>query len=146
MASKVTLLLMVVMLAAVTSFAGEEKESAPEQMTLEGKLVCLGCDLKSNEGARSSCSEFGHTHAIKSADGKYIGFLPNKFSKDLLKGEKYHNADLSVNGAFHATANLMDVHSFQVGGGGNELVRSLQGHGRLHGQEVNSERSDQYAD
>lgn len=87
-----------------------------EHATIKGTLVCLGCSLKKAEGANAACSVFGHTHALKTEDGKYVSFLQNKFSKDLLNGEKYHNKTVEVHGVYFASANLLDVENFTADG------------------------------
>lgn len=107
--------------AASSGMAGDDKKhrhgtKANSPKTFEGTLVCLGCSLGKEEGAHSECKVFGHDHALKIGDGKYISFLPNKFSKDLISGEKYHNAQVSVTGTFFAKANTLDVESFKVEG------------------------------
>ena len=91
-------------------------EKAGKHVDFEGKLVCLGCDLKSSEDARAACSVYGHKHALKTDDGKYITFLENQYSEDLIKGEKYQNKDIKVHGVYHASANQLDVESFEVDG------------------------------
>jgi len=109
-----TVLLIFVGSAAI---AGEEKAAAKaEEMTSEGKLVCLGCDLKNAEGARAECSVYGHKHALKTSDGRYINLLENKYSADLMTKEKYAGKDIKVQGVYYANANQLDVKSFSVGG------------------------------
>ena len=68
------------------------EEGAVKHVDVEGQLVCLGCSLKKAEGANSECSVFGHKHALKTKDGAYLSLLENKFSADLVKGEKYHKS------------------------------------------------------
>lgn len=110
-----TLLLLAV--AGLTSVAtAGESAPAAKHATFEGKLVCLGCDLKTADGARAACKTFGHDHALKTKDGKYITFLPNQYSKPLIEGEKYHNQEVSVHGIFHAKANTLDVETFTASG------------------------------
>lgn len=87
-----------------------------KEANFEGKLVCMGCDLKKADGASADCSAYGHKHAVKTTDGHYINFLENKHSKDLVHGEKYHNKDVKVNGVFYANANQLEVKSFEVDG------------------------------
>jgi hypothetical protein len=114
---KVTLLLsmMTLLAVALTATAGEVTgEQKPIKASFEGKLVCAGCDLKEAEGARAACSVYGHHHVLKKADGTYISFLENDYSKDLIAGEKYHNKDISVSGIYYANANLLDVETFTV--------------------------------
>ena len=95
--------------------AKAEQKAAPH-VTLQGKLVCLGCDLKTAQGARAACSAYGHKHALKTRDGKYINFLANQYSEDLISGEKYHNKDVELHGIMFADANMLDVESFTVDG------------------------------
>ena len=76
----------------------------------------MGCDLKKAEGANAACSVYGHEHALKKADGSYISLLENDYSKDLIKGEKYHNMDVTLTGVYHKSANVLDVQTFTVDG------------------------------
>ena len=91
-------------------------EKKVDQETFTGTLVCLGCDFKKAEGARAACTAYGHKHALKTKDGQYFSFLENDYSVDLIKGEKYHNKKLTVQGVQFAAANLIDVKSFEVEG------------------------------
>jgi len=118
MLRKISLVLMLMLfVTSIPLMAGEEKtKPAGEKATMEGTLVCLGCTLKKTEGARAACTEFGHTHTLKTADGKFVNFLENKYADDLLKGEKYHNKEIKVSGIYHASANVFDVESFTVEG------------------------------
>lgn len=110
------------MATSAVLFAGDdteaEKTTKVETATpgeYSGTLVCLGCSLKS-EGAKAQCSDFGHTHALKTDDGKYLTFLPNKFSSDLLAGEEFHNKAVAVHGVYYANANQLDVETYSVDG------------------------------
>lgn len=89
---------------------------SPQEVTLQGQLVCLGCSLKA-DGAKAACSEFGHSHSLKTADGQYVSFLHNQFSKGLVAGEKAHNKQVEVTGTYFANANMLDVKSYTVDGG-----------------------------
>ena len=87
----------ILLLVASLAVAGEKKaEMKAENATFEGKLVCLGCDLKKAEGARAECSVYEHKHTLKTSDGKYVNLLENKYSADLLKGEKYSGKDIKM--------------------------------------------------
>ena len=95
---------------------GEMKSGMKDQnVTFEGKLVCIGCDLKKAEGARAECSAYGHKHTLKTSDGRYINLLENKYSADLMSNEKYAGKDIKVQGVYYASANQLDVQSFTVG-------------------------------
>ncbi len=123
---KVTLLLSLFVILAISApvFAcGEEKAtttsaSAPkvENASFEGTLVCMGCDLKKSEGARSACKTTGCTHAIKTSDGQYINLLENEYSSELIKGGDFHNKPIKANGVYFANANQLDVKSFTIDG------------------------------
>ncbi len=131
MLKRIALLVIAVGMAlAVFVIAGEKKDAAAEKeasadkdalmhaehTSFDGTLVCLGCSLKKAEGARSACKEFGHTHALMTSDGKYVSFLENKFSSDLVKGDKYHEKEISAHGIFYASANVLDVETFEIDG------------------------------
>ncbi len=98
--------------------AGEtaKAKSNGEQAEFSGKVVCVSCTLKKSEGARAECSTYGHQHALKTADGKFINFLVNRYSADLISGEKYHNKDVKVHGVYYANANQLDVETIKSDG------------------------------
>ena len=102
---------------AVTAYAGDKPvEQKTKHATFEGKLVCLGCDLKEAEGARAACSVYGHRHMLKTKDGQYVNFLENKYSKDLIKGEKHRGQSIQVEGTYYPDAHTIDVETFTVDG------------------------------
>ena len=108
---------MVVLLASAVVIADSKNKAdskTGEYKTFSGTLVCQGCDLKKNEGARAACNVYGHKHALKTDDGKYINFLENKFSEDLVNGEKYQNRKIKINGNYYASANMIDIDNFTV--------------------------------
>lgn len=118
------IIMAVLALFAIGSFviAGEEagkvemKVMKGEPADFSGTLVCMGCSLKKSEAANSACKEYGHRHAIMTDDGKYINLLENKFSEDLISGEKYGMKKVTAHGVYHASANQLDVESFSVEG------------------------------
>ncbi len=112
-----TLVAAALLIIGASAYAGDkEAESKPKQASFEGKLVCLGCDLKKTEGARAACSVYGHDHVLKTKDSTYISFLENDYSKDLISGEKYHDKEIQVTGVYHDRANMLDVETFTVDG------------------------------
>jgi len=100
----------------VETKASTDKMMKAEHVDLEGTLVCLGCSLKKAEGARASCKTTGHKHALQTADGKYVNFLENQYSADLIGGGKYHNKKMQVHGMYYASADMLDVEAFTVDG------------------------------
>jgi len=104
-------------LTGMSLMAGTEKAPPKgKHVSLKGKLVCLGCDLKSTQGARAACPVYGHKHVLKTGDGQYINFLENRYSEDLIKGEKYHGKSIQVEGVYYPEALTLDVETFTVGG------------------------------
>jgi hypothetical protein len=123
---KKSMLLVALLLTPVATLAAAGDQTTPatvqiknleqgEHASFEGTLVCLGCSLKS-EGARSQCSEFGHTHALVTEEGKYVNLLPNKYSADLLKGGAFHNKEVAMEGVYFVSANQLDVETYSVEG------------------------------
>jgi len=92
------------------------KASKVDNASFEGTLVCMGCDLKKTEGARSACKTTGCSHAIKTSDGSYINLMNNEYSADLIKGGDYHNKPIKAEGVYFAKANMLDIKSFTIDG------------------------------
>lgn len=90
--------------------------AAPQQVTLKGVIACSHCTLKA-EGARTSCSEFGCSYALKTEDGRLVSLMQNKFSADLISSEKNHNKPVEIAGTYFANANMLDVKSYTLDGG-----------------------------
>jgi len=119
--STLMLVLAVFMAGAVLVVAGTQKPATTgknkvENATFKGTLVCLGCELSKAEGAHAACSVYGHRHVLKTADGKYISFLENKFSEELIKGKQYHGKTVEVHGTYYPQANVFDLETFTVDG------------------------------
>jgi len=112
-----SLIMAALLVLAITAYAVDDPvEQKDKHASFEGKLVCLGCDLKKAEGARAACSIYGHDHVLKTKDSTYISFLENDYSKDLISGEKYHDKEIQVTGVYHDKANMLDVETFTVDG------------------------------
>jgi len=92
----------------------DQVQAEGEHSTFKGKLVCLACTLKDEDGARAECRNFGHTHALRTSDGKFISFLENKYSEDLFKGEKYRDIEISASGVYYPEGNMLDVQSYTI--------------------------------
>jgi hypothetical protein len=115
-------MLMIVALVAAAAMAQDKPvqpkpgaEPQGKEVTMTGQLMCSACAL-SAEGARMDCKEHGCLMTLKTADGKFISFLPNKYSDPLLKGTMVGKT-MTITGKYFAGANLLDVESFQVEGG-----------------------------
>ncbi len=89
---------------------------SPSKVTMAGTLTCSSCSLKA-EGAHAACSDHGCTTALKTADGRYISLMQNKFSKNLLSNKDMKNKSIQISGTYFANANMLDVQSYSVDGG-----------------------------
>jgi hypothetical protein len=95
--------------------AAEQGMMKGVEKSFTGTLVCEACDLKASMGARSACKVYGHNHALKIGEGRYVNFLENKYSIDLIKGEQFANQEITVTGIYYPTANILDIESVQAG-------------------------------
>lgn len=101
-------------LGALTISNIEQAQAEGKHSTFKGRLVCLACTLKDEDGARAECRNFGHTHALRTSDGKFISFLENKYSEELFKGEKYRDKEISASGVYYPEGNMLDVQSYTI--------------------------------
>ena len=118
MTRKISLLALIAVFSLAGALTAGDQEATKantgEHITVSGTLTCTACDLKKTEGARAECKSFGHTHALKTTDGKHIAFLENRFAADLIKGEKYQDKKVEIHGVYFANANVLDVEAFSV--------------------------------
>lgn len=102
-------------------FAGDP---APEVVVV-GTNYCLGCTLKSEQGAHAQCSIYGHRHGLlvesaKAGDkslelkGQTLHYLDNDPSAPLAKGEGTHGQKVEVHGKLYAEEHLLDVSTFKA--------------------------------
>jgi hypothetical protein len=82
--------------------------------TFEGVLVCSASDAGEKGGIDGGCSIYGHRHALRTADGRFINFLENKNSEGLINGGEYHNKAMRIHGLYYSDTNLLDVDGFEV--------------------------------
>lgn len=108
-----------------TLYAGEVLAEDKAEAVVVGTNYCLGCTLKSEEGAHAQCSIYGHRHGLRvetaTVGGESVGlagetlhYLDNEHSAPLVQGEGTHGARVEVHGRLFQKANLIDVSSFEV--------------------------------
>ncbi|MBI2844662.1 MAG: hypothetical protein HYX78_14810 [Armatimonadetes bacterium] len=95
--------------AAVAAALNAADSNKPKDVTLTGTLICMGCELKTQYGAKAQCNVYGHDHALKAADGKIYTFLPNDNSKDLIAGKADKSAKITVTGTLFPGSQIVDV-------------------------------------
>jgi hypothetical protein len=89
---------------------------SPATVTMTGTLACSTCALKA-EGANAACSEHGCTTALRTADGRFVTLMPNKYSENLLANRKLSSKPIEITGTYFANANMLDVQSYSIDGG-----------------------------
>ena len=91
-----------------------KKSQAKRDITLEGKAVCIGCQLKKAEGAHSACKIYGHKHGLMDKEGRLYTFVENDRSVQLIKGEGVHGKRIKVKGDLFPQAQYIDLKSYEV--------------------------------
>jgi hypothetical protein len=81
--------------------------------TITGKLVCISCALKKDEGAITDCKTFSCNYGLKTEDGKLWSVLKTAQSKKLLL-EKNAGKTVEVSGKKYETAQYIEVKSFKI--------------------------------
>jgi len=100
-----------------------------DEVVITGKVICLGCHLKKERGAKAQCSIYGHTNAIvlekvidhqgkklNELNGKIYEFLRNDQSDKLIKDYSYVGKTIIVIGKIYPEANIIEVNFFKQKG------------------------------
>lgn len=99
-------------------FCGKGKLAFAQEVsqteTIKGKVICLGCHLKKEKGAKAQCSLYGHINAIKTEDGKIWSILENDQSKELINNHDYAGKDVEIKGRKITEAQVIEVESFKI--------------------------------
>ena len=108
------ILILGLLVTSSASFGFAEGEIGEGYETIQGKVICLGCTLKSEKGAKAQCSLYGHTNAIRTVDGKIWSILENDQSTDLVKNHDYAGKDVEISGKKFVDAQTIEVGSFKA--------------------------------
>ncbi len=102
---------------AIAAFAGDKSSDSGKKLrTYKGTWTCLACDLKKLNDDNAQCEVFGHKHALRLADGKYVNFLENDHSVELIKGGGRHQTQIEVTGYFDSNSRTLDVVKYEIDG------------------------------
>ena len=97
----------------------------PPEAVITGENICLGCTLKTEQGAGAQCSIFGHRHSLRVTSAKVGGkdmpemngwvlhYLETKESKELIRD--HHNETVTVVGVVYADERVLEVGSIKLG-------------------------------
>jgi hypothetical protein len=109
-------LLAVVAAALMLTTAASAGNTQRHQRTLSGTYVCLTCEMEKIEGARCQCDVYGHHYCLRLDDGRYVSFLPNDHSMDLIKGGGRKDFRMKVTGLYNPQSRSIDVQSYEIDG------------------------------
>ncbi len=94
-------------------------KSAVIEATVTGENICLGCALKSEMGAASQCSKYGHNHVLRvtaaSADGADLAnmkgwilyYLETDKAQPFIK--EHDNETLTLKGKVYVDERVLEV-------------------------------------
>jgi len=81
---------------------------------INGKVICLGCTLKKEQGAKAQCSIYGHKNGLQTPDGKIWTFLENDNSAKLINDHGLAGKNVEIKGKKLDNANYIEVESYKV--------------------------------
>lgn len=100
---------------------------AADEVVVTGQVICLGCSLKQEKGAKAQCSIYGHTNAllmqkvinaegkhVEAAEGKIYQFLHNDQSDKLITDHSLSGKTMVIVGKIYPEANILEVNFFKV--------------------------------
>lgn len=107
----------VLLLVVLWSMVLFEKAAGAEE--IEGKLVCIHCELKQHKISSKECKEckiYGRNYGLKLKDGTIWSFIENDRSKSLVAGKFTGKevAKVTVYGNKFPKAHYIDVDNFKV--------------------------------
>lgn len=82
--------------------------------TIKGKIICLGCTLKKEQGAKAQCSIYGHINGLRTADGKIWTFLENDNSTKLINDHDLAGKTVEIKGKKFEDANYIEIESYKI--------------------------------
>ena len=94
----------------------EEVEAVTQAspVTFKAKVVCLGCSLKKEQGAKAQCSIYGHKNALKTEDGRIWTLLENDASKELINSHEYAGKEIEIAGKVFGNTQIIEIETFKL--------------------------------
>jgi len=83
-------------------------------VTLKAKVICLGCSLKKEQGAKAQCSIYGHKNALKTEDGRVWTILENDVSKELINSHEYAGKEIEIAGKIFSGTQIIEIETFKL--------------------------------
>lgn len=91
-----------------------EVKTLRESETFQATVVCLGCTLKKEQGAKAQCSIYGHKNALRTGDGKIWSILQNDASRELIDFHEYAGKKVEITGKKYPDAQVIEIEGFKV--------------------------------
>lgn len=85
-----------------------------EQETFQAEVICLGCMLKKEQGGKAQCSDYGHSNALRTNDGKIWTILENDISTELIHSDDYTGEKVEITGRKFIDTQVVEIESFKV--------------------------------
>ena len=83
-------------------------------ITLQGRLVCINCELHGHEGNPVFCKEHNHVLGVKLADGSIWSILDNKEAEGLRSRYADMNKTFSIEGVAFPGAKYIELRKFKL--------------------------------
>ena len=109
-----SILVLGLLLTSLNALVFAQEKIKDEYEIIKGKVICQGCTLKKEKGAKAQCSIYGHINAIKTKDGKIWTILENDKSTELINDHDYAGKDIEIKGKRFAEAQIIEVDTFKV--------------------------------
>jgi len=78
-------------------------------VSLHGKIVCIGCELSRKFNIHVDCRKYGHHHVLMTDQGMYVSFTTNDKSFQLLHEAGVHGMRVTVKGKLFKQGNYIDL-------------------------------------
>ena len=82
--------------------------------TIKGDIVCLGCTLKKEQGAKAQCSVYGHVNGLRTSDGRIWTFLENDNSTKLVNDHSLVGKSVEIKGKKYKDVNYIEVEGYEI--------------------------------
>jgi len=104
--------------SAVAFAGGWDNKKGLDQITLEAKLVCLGCSLKKMSGANAQCDLYSlHDVGVKLADGSLWSIVNNQAGHDTIRAHKLViGKTAKITGWLYPNAHHIEIDSINIAG------------------------------
>jgi len=80
---------------------------------LQGRLVCVGCELTASQNIIVNCEKYGHQAVLELDSGLYVSFTLNDICERINKDHTLIGRQVQVLGKLHRNNTYIDIESYQ---------------------------------